>query len=162
MDIEDVESYRSMIPMPDDKWRDRDMEQKFMQIAEKISRDEGAPPPEIVVVPDFYVAQVSDGGSDLATYKSAIQRIYIEPNAVLFDLCHEMGHHINAVKEIREGTVEEGLKEWRESMSKPWSERKREKNAEDFALHCTVKYRDDWAKLFGEGRFMPWQRKEHG
>jgi len=146
------------IPMPEDKWRDFETEKKLSKVVEQISSDYDVRPPEIAVVPDYYVLQVSDGETDLATYKPALHRIYISPDLTLFDLCHEMAHHIENVYREKEGTVEKGVEEWQRSQKEPWEQQPAEKRAENFALHCTVKYKGIWSELFGDKRFMPWQR----
>jgi len=154
----DVNAYRELYPPPDKKWRKLEIENKVSEVINDISKDYNVPPPEVIVVPSNYILQVSDGETDIATYKPAIQRIYISPDMTLFDLCHEMGHHIENVKREKAGKHEKGMEEWRRSQEIPWEERQSEKRAETFALHCTVKYKDEWAKLFGDKRFMPWQR----
>ncbi len=161
IDESKIEEFRQIQPMPDERYRDHEMEDKITKVVREISRDEDVPLPQLAVVPENYMIQVSEGETDLATYKPAIQRIYTSPDLTLYDLCHEMAHHREAVRREREDTVEEGVEEWRESQQKPWAERPAEKRAEHWALHCTVEYRDTWEELFGSKRFMPWQREDN-
>lgn len=121
------------------------MEEKLRQFAELVCKDENVEPPEIIAVPSTVIIQLSDGETNVATYRGYLETIYVSTDAIsLFVMCHELYHHISLKRKGLESLVEiHNCKD----KGVPWAECPSEIAARDYCAECIRKYIEDWKRI---------------
>lgn len=137
--------------------RNKRVEQALKDFTKVITDKESVTPPEIIAVPGNVVYQVSDGATDIATYRPIEEIIYINSeNPLMFNMLHETKHHID-YKKRGIAHLEEGLKCRDEGI--PYEFCPSEKRAHRFSIDKLVEYIDDWGEkvepVVGKGKILP-------
>jgi len=138
--------------------RDFKVEDALKEFAREFCEKEGVKPPnEIFAVPRDIVFVVTDGETDVASYRPCGEYMYVNKDEpYLFILLHELAHHVEYKK--RE---EEHLKEILECREKGLRGREcpPERRAMELAKERFVEAIDLWEKkvepVVGKGKIIP-------
>jgi len=137
--------------------RYREIERALAEFAKRVCEKEGVRPPNIRVVPEDILLQITDGVPAAASYGPLSETISIGRKHVnLYTFAHELHHHIDY---CRRGP--EHIREILETKALDWEQQPSERKARQFAIEC-MKYISDWKQLVepvvGKGKILPSRR----
>jgi len=140
------------------EFRDERIERPLREFINEVCRDEGVPPPEVVVVPRGILLQITDAETDVATYIPSQELICITPGTTwMHTVVHEIGHHIYVRKMGIKRYIEERYEEFTRRV--PAMAHKTEREARSFTIQALAnpKYLAYWRNKV-EPLFYPERR----